>query len=301
MGIFTILVFAFSLGIGALSKGLGINVGFLLMFSPRTAAVLTKLITKEKPKDMSELYIVTNFRKSKKIYLLALAFGVIQDLTAGIAGMIVLGSKYDAGSYILSKDSRDSISMIPLMLAESVFLIAIFLGEEYGWRAFLTPKLKKLMPDWAAYIVSGIIWGMWHKPVLDEGQNFGKELPFFPFSNYALMCVGCILTGIVFTWLTEKSGSVFPAAFAHAALDLFTSLAAIFVPADLLEEGSNIVVFSTAVLIVTPLIIIIAYALFGKCLRATICRGSAPAPRWGETARTSKLALKKRFPPDPLP
>ena len=38
------------------------------------------------------------------------------------------------------------------------------------------------------------------------------------------MCVFCVFTGIIFTWLTEKTNSVFPAAFAHAVNNNVTSL-----------------------------------------------------------------------------
>ena len=38
------------------------------------------------------------------------------------------------------------------------------------------------------------------------------------------MCVFCIGTGIIFTWLTEKTNSVYPAAFAHAINNNATGL-----------------------------------------------------------------------------
>lgn len=80
----------------------------------------------------------------------------------------------------------------------------------------------------AACIVSGIIWGVWHTPAIIDGLNFGKDYAGYPFVGIALMCLFCTFTGIIFTWLTEKTDSVYPAAFAHAvnnnAAPLITSV-----------------------------------------------------------------------------
>ncbi|MEN6349562.1 MAG: CPBP family intramembrane glutamic endopeptidase [Syntrophomonas sp.] len=38
------------------------------------------------------------------------------------------------------------------------------LGEELGWRGYLLPKLRMLLSDRAALIVTGLIWGVWHLP-----------------------------------------------------------------------------------------------------------------------------------------
>ena len=268
-------MFTLSLSVGWASTEFGISIGFLLMFSPLISAILTKIITKDKPRDMKELYLITNFKKSKMIYFLALACGIFANLAAGIAYLVFFGGEYDAGSYIFSNESEKIISSIPMMLTQSIFFIAIFFGEEYGWRAFLTPKLEKLMPEWAAYIVSGIIWGMWHKPVLDLGQNFGKELPFFPYSNYALMCLGCIFTGMIYTWLTKKSGSVFPAALAHAALDMSSGLSLIFVPKEIVNEGSNIAVFGITAVAGAPLLIIAVYGIIKLVSKPEVKAASA--------------------------
>lgn len=271
--IFTVLVFALSLSIGAYYIKNDLS-SFLLMFSPLTAAVITKLVTKDKPRDLNDLLLGTNFGRSKKYYFYALAAGLILNLVSGIACVAVFSEEYSFGEYFLSEDSRKALSAVPLMLTESVFLVAIFLGEEYGWRAFLTPKLEKLMPQWAAFIVQGIIWGMWHKPVLDMGQNFGKSLPFFPYSNYALMCTGCILMGMILTWLTKKSGSIFPAALCHAALDEFSSIAAVFIPADVVSSDKNLPVLGSSILIFVPLVMIAAYAFIRLTKRAPV---EAPA------------------------
>ena len=109
-------------------------------------------------------------------------------------------------------------------IAISIAMFPIFLGEELGWRGYLFPKLKTVMNRPAAYIVCGIIWGVWHTPAIIDGLNFGKDYAGYPYVGILLMCVFCIGTGIIFTWLTEKTNSVYPAAFAHAINNNATGL-----------------------------------------------------------------------------
>ncbi|MGH7919879.1 MAG: CPBP family intramembrane glutamic endopeptidase, partial [Candidatus Dormibacteraceae bacterium] len=39
------------------------------------------------------------------------------------------------------------------------------LGEEFGWRGHLVPRLAPLGELWAALIV-GVLWGLWHAPLI---------------------------------------------------------------------------------------------------------------------------------------
>jgi membrane protease YdiL (CAAX protease family) len=48
-------------------------------------------------------------------------------------------------------------------------------GEELGWRGYLLPKLMPL-GKWKAYVLVGIIWGLWHGPLVLAGFNY----PAFP-------------------------------------------------------------------------------------------------------------------------
>lgn len=52
-----------------------------------------------------------------------------------------------------------------------IFFQWIFAGfcEEVGWRGFLLPKLKKIMNLEAACILCGLIWGIWHIPMIVQG------------------------------------------------------------------------------------------------------------------------------------
>ncbi|MBP2381698.1 CPBP family intramembrane glutamic endopeptidase [Brachybacterium sacelli] len=89
------------------------------------------------------------------------------------------------------------------------------LGEELGWRGWLLPKLMPLGTLWAL-LISGVIWGLWHAPLILLGYNYPSAPGWL---GVTAMVIMCILVGAVFSWLRLRSGSVWPPALAHAAFN----------------------------------------------------------------------------------
>ncbi|WP_404285398.1 CPBP family intramembrane glutamic endopeptidase [Glutamicibacter arilaitensis] len=98
------------------------------------------------------------------------------------------------------------------------------LGEEIGWRGWLWPKLQPL-GQLPAILSSGVIWGIWHAPLILLGYNY-------PFAKgawgLAAMCGMCIVVGAIFAWLRTFSGSVWPAALAHGVFNASVGLVSLF-------------------------------------------------------------------------
>lgn len=42
-------------------------------------------------------------------------------------------------------------------------------AEEVGWRGVLQPALETALPRWGAGIVTGLVWSVWHLPVITQG------------------------------------------------------------------------------------------------------------------------------------
>ena len=80
----------------------------------------------------------------------------------------------------------------------------------------MMPKLMKITSRGKALVIGGIIWGLWHAPLTCIGHNFGTDYPGFPYLGIIFMCIYCVLMGVVLTFMTEMSGSVWPAAILHA-------------------------------------------------------------------------------------
>jgi membrane protease YdiL (CAAX protease family) len=101
------------------------------------------------------------------------------------------------------------------------------LGEELGWRGWLLPRLLPLgtVP---ALLVSGVIWGLWHAPLVLLGYNYGGVPGWLALT----MMVGVsILLGSIFGWLRLRSASVWPAALAHGSLNAAAGFSLIFAAA----------------------------------------------------------------------
>lgn len=117
-------------------------------------------------------------------------------------------------------------SVWPLVLTQfGVIILASFvnllpaLGEEIGWRGWLLPKLlpSGIVP---AVLLSGVLWGAWHAPLLLLGYNY----PGTPGWMAVLLMIGmCTIMGSLLGWLRVRSGSVWPPALAHGGLNAAAS------------------------------------------------------------------------------
>ena len=96
-------------------------------------------------------------------------------------------------------------------------------GEELGWRGYLLARLQPLGPRRAALVV-GLIWGIWHAPVIMIGHNYPNEPALGPL----LMIVLTLAYGVILAWLRARSGSIWPAALAHGTLNAQGGAVAMF-------------------------------------------------------------------------
>ena len=91
-----------------------------------------------------------------------------------------------------------------------VFALLISFGEEYGWRGFLQSELIR-MGKIKGIALLGVIWGVWHAPVILMGHNY----PGYPILGVFLMIAYCVLLGFILGLAFLKSGSVWLAAYLH--------------------------------------------------------------------------------------
>jgi hypothetical protein len=82
------------------------------------------------------------------------------------------------------------------------------IGEEIGWRGYVTPNLQKRYRGLTACLIVGVIWTVWHLPLfwIPDGlqANMWKELGF----PAAITFYGIHLTAssIIYTWGFNASG-----------------------------------------------------------------------------------------------
>ena len=100
------------------------------------------------------------------------------------------------------------------------------MGEEIGWRGVLVPELAKVMSFGKVALVSGVIWILWHFPLLFFADyNMAGAPKWYAGLMFAVMVLGI---SFAFAWLRLKSKSIWPAAILHASHNLFVQV--IFTP-----------------------------------------------------------------------
>ncbi len=105
-----------------------------------------------------------------------------------------------------------AIIWMPIQMASA-------LGEELGWRGLLGPQLMRLMSFPAASLTSGLIWFLWHVPIIVWGSYMIEYRP----EMWQIGCFAIMLIGASFPMMYYrlKSGSVWTGAVFHASHNLF--------------------------------------------------------------------------------
>ena len=187
-------------------------VGVFGMMIPSFANLITRLVTKE---GFGSSYLGLNC-KGKMGYYIA---SVLVPLGYSVLSVLAMWALYMGGMSFSDAFEPLGMQNTGLFLMQLAFSVIVFFpafGEEWGWRGYMMPKLMELMPKPAAVIAGGVIWGLWHAPLTVAGHNFGVDYPGYPFVGIGLMCVMCTVLNAFLTLITEKTKSVYPAAFCHA-------------------------------------------------------------------------------------
>jgi membrane protease YdiL (CAAX protease family) len=104
-----------------------------------------------------------------------------------------------------------------LVTAVSMILTGPFLGlittfgEEYGWRDYLQTELIRLGRVRGVFLL-GLIWGIWHWPVIWMGYNY----PGQPILGSFAMVIWCLILAYFLAYAVFKSQGIWTAAYLHA-------------------------------------------------------------------------------------
>lgn len=90
------------------------------------------------------------------------------------------------------------------------------LGEEVGWRGFFQRRLLERNGLFPSVIFLGIVWALWHAPIILAGFNYERTPALGAFVLFPIAAVG--VSGWL-AWLTLWSRSVWPAVFFHAGIN----------------------------------------------------------------------------------
>ena len=189
-------------------EGAGQFYALPLMWAPAVAALITTLIFQRNIR-------AQGWGLGKPIYYL-IAY-LLPILYAGI----VYGAVWLLGLGKLDASVLGGKPWLGLLKALTVGVLGaalLALGEEIGWRGLLVPQLARLNPFARTALISGVIWGLWHVPLI-IGGGYSSGAPTW----YAVACFMVLIVGMsfAFAWLRLASGSIWPAVLMHATHNTF--------------------------------------------------------------------------------
>ncbi|MFB6171994.1 MAG: CPBP family intramembrane glutamic endopeptidase [Haloarculaceae archaeon] len=236
------------------------------MFGPAIGNVAARLATGE---GRADLWLSLDVRPAWRTYALAwlapatltvlgvalyyLLFPGAFDPTLAALGAALAGTGSTLAAWqVLLIQLVAAVTVAPLLNAVVAF------GEEFGWRAYLLPKLLGLGRRRAVLLV-GVVWGIWHWPIVAMGYNYGFSYPGAPWSGLLAMTWFTVLVGTFLGWLALRTRSVWPAALGHGAVNAIAGIGTAFLrgrPTPLLGPSG------VGVVVAVPWLVVAAWLLW---------------------------------------
>jgi len=108
-----------------------------------------------------------------------------------------------------------AVMVVLMAVVQFVKSLGSIAGEEIGWRGFLVWELRKILSFEATCLVSGLIWAVWHYPVIIA---YGGGNTLFQLACFTVMIVGM---SVIMNFYTFRSKSLWPAVMFHGAHNIF--------------------------------------------------------------------------------
>jgi membrane protease YdiL (CAAX protease family) len=155
-----------------------------------------------------------SFGRNYRQYLfLSVIFGALFILGLMISyytGLSLPVQEYNPGVFF---------TFIGLYLATFFVAWPKYFGEEYGWRFYLQDRMFALFGGYKGVVLVGLIWGLWHMPLMLMGLNF----PGNPVAGNLVYLVYTVVIGIIFSYSVLKTKSIWIAVLLHAITDSLVS------------------------------------------------------------------------------
>ncbi len=192
------------------------------MFAPAVGNIATRLITRE---GWSNTYLRPKLRRGWRFYLAALFLPFLAIIVGGAIYYLLFPGKFDL-SMPWARQARlplpfDTDPWWAIMSREildsyrnALIGVLLFLGEEFGWRAYLLPKLMPLGGR-KAVVLMGVIWGAFHWPAIFMGYEYRFGYWGAPVVGPLLFALILVFASAFYAWVTLRTGSVWPACLAH--------------------------------------------------------------------------------------
>lgn len=182
-----------------------------VVFSPCLAALITKLIFHKNLRELGWKWGKTKYQIIS--YFLPILYGLILYFIVWISISGSLNKQY-LNEFILTKDVFLNFTIFATF-GVLVRGIGAF-GEEIGFRGYLVPQLSKITSFTKTCFISGVIWSIWHYPMIFLTDYGTKNLSGIIFATIVMISASFILA-----WLRIKSGSIWTVIIFHASHNKF--------------------------------------------------------------------------------
>ena len=202
----------------------------LCMFMPALGNVLTRLITKQ---GFHDFKLAPKFKGNGRNYLFAYFSFIILVYLGVLVYYLIYREQFDLNASVMWNSAPDMqaaqiINLIVSTAISPIINVIPTLGEELGWRGYLLYGLKDSCGSMKAVLFTGVIWGVWHAPMIAMGHNYGTDYPGYPYLGILMMIVFCIFVGVIEGYVTLRTDSALPAAICHSAINGLGSIGILF-------------------------------------------------------------------------
>jgi len=216
----------------------GMLANYIVITSPALANVATRLITRE---GWGQLWLRPNFRHGWRFYLAAWLLPLLAVSVGGAIFYLLFPQSFDpnlgevrklGASFPIAAAANPWMGLLSftlyLLIVGLLINGVVSIVEEFGWRAYLLPKLMDCFAGAErasasaarkAALLVGIIWSVWHWPLFFLGASAG-----FPYPNLLAYLVTSCSLSVLLSWVTLRSGSVWPASIGHGAINATATL-----------------------------------------------------------------------------
>ena len=200
----------------------------LVQFAPLVAAFITKFVFQRNLRGLGWGWGKTRYQAAAY----GLAF-MLPLVTFSLVWLFGFGGFYDvafiteaqtgiADKLGLNISSPWGVMLFLVAFGGTVGMLAALggIGEEMGWRGFLVPELYKHYDFTKTAVFSGVIWAIYHWPLLIF--LMAPRLGVSPLPMLVISLVAGIGLSTIMAWLRLRSGSVWTAVIFHMALNVNT-------------------------------------------------------------------------------
>lgn len=206
----------------------------LLMWAPGLSSIFARIVLREGISDIS--LRIGGKQTLKKLPMILLLPVIIGLFAYGIAWVTGLVQYVTPDTFIKAPSAVIFVGTVLMqMLFGTIIGVLSSAGEELGWRGYmLTRLIDARIPK--PVLTSGIVWGLWHLPVLLVGNYYSGP---YPALSVVLFMISVTSFSYILSRLRLSTGSVWAAIFLHASWN-----AVIQDAFDLFSSGENVLLWT---------------------------------------------------------